>query len=58
MAKVIGNYSFVWELRQQPPAGNGTADISTVHVAVGGKVICMPPFLFVLITTNGMYRAA
>ena len=29
--EVVANYSFVWQFRQQPPAGNGTADISTVH---------------------------
>lgn len=28
--RVVGNYSFVWKMRQQAPATNGTADISTV----------------------------
>jgi len=28
--RVVGNYSFVWRFRAQPPAENGTADISTV----------------------------
>ncbi|KAJ8610009.1 hypothetical protein CTAYLR_006631 [Chrysophaeum taylorii] len=27
---VVGSYSFVWRMRQQAPATNGTADISTV----------------------------
>lgn len=29
---VIANYSFVWGLRAQAPAENGTADTSTIHV--------------------------
>merc|ERR1711865_455365 len=28
---VIATYSYVWQFRQQAPAGNGTADIGTVH---------------------------
>ena len=28
---VVGTYSMVWRMRQQDPATNGTADISTVH---------------------------
>mmetsp|Transcript_13082 Transcript_13082/g.26114 ORF Transcript_13082/g.26114 Transcript_13082/m.26114 type:complete len:240 (+) Transcript_13082:147-866(+) len=29
--EVVGNYSFVWQFREQPPQGNGTADLSTIH---------------------------
>jgi len=28
--RVVGSYSFVWRMRQQAPATNGTADVSTV----------------------------
>ncbi|GAB5355902.1 hypothetical protein AAMO2058_000244800 [Amorphochlora amoebiformis] len=28
---VVGSYNLVWEMRQQKPNSNGTADISTVH---------------------------
>jgi ADP-ribose pyrophosphatase YjhB (NUDIX family) len=30
--ETVGNYSFVWEFRQQEPQDHGTADISTVHM--------------------------
>ena len=30
--EVLATYSFVWRMRQQPPAEHGTADISTIHV--------------------------
>ncbi|CAK9006120.1 GDP-mannose mannosyl hydrolase (GDPMH) [Durusdinium trenchii] len=29
--EVIGSYSMIWAMREQPPAEHGTADISTVH---------------------------
>ncbi len=28
---VVATYSMVWQFRAQAPAGNGTADVSTVH---------------------------
>jgi len=32
--KSVGHYSFLWEMRNQPPMDHGTADISIVHTAV------------------------
>ena len=31
---VVGTYSMVWQMRQQTPQANGTADVSTVHALV------------------------